>query len=116
MDDIDAEHDLHVCFGWVPGEQVGWVRHLELRLGLRTAGPAYDYDSADRLPWMERVPISYGPYNEPREGSYYSFPLLIPESAPLGTHKLYLGLADRASGELVSLASTELEIVSSGLD
>ena len=60
----------------------------------------------NQLPWMRLVPVNHETFAQ-----YYSFPLRIPESAPLGTYKLYLGLVDHYSGELVSLASTDLVVV-----
>ncbi|MBN2208443.1 MAG: hypothetical protein JW759_04020 [Candidatus Coatesbacteria bacterium] len=57
-----------------------------------------------QMPWMRKAPIrDYLP-------DYFSFPIHFPENIPTGTYTIYLGLIDHYSGELVSLASTPVEV------
>ncbi|MCD6327502.1 hypothetical protein J7M28_08115 [bacterium] len=57
------------------------------------------------LPWMPTAPIrDYLP-------DYFSFPIHFPSSIPTGPYTIYLGLFDHHTGELVSLASTEVEVL-----
>ncbi len=59
----------------------------------------------NQSPWMRRAPI-VGQF-----GGDYTVSLHVPENIPTGTYTIYMALIDHYAGDLVSLASTQVEVL-----